>query len=253
MKNYHTHTYRCHHASGTDEDYVKKAIEAGFEVLGFSDHTPWHYKSRFRPYMRMEDYELEEYVNSISYLKEKYKDKIEILVGLEVEYFPEYMDWLKEQLKRYPIDYIILGNHYELSDENGIYFGTRINKEKLSRYVDLCIEGLETGLFSYLAHPDLAGYPYNDEYYKKEMERLCLRAKELDIPLEYNLLGLSENRHYPRHEFFKIVSKIGNKVILGYDAHTPFSLKNKENYMRAKEYLNKMDIEVIDSIKLLKD
>ena len=75
MKNYHTHTYRCHHACGQDEDYVKKAIEAGFSVLGFSDHTPWHYHSQFKPYMRMDDDQLEEYVNSILYLKNKYKDK----------------------------------------------------------------------------------------------------------------------------------------------------------------------------------
>lgn len=253
MKNYHTHTYRCHHASGQDEDYVKKAIEAGFSVLGFSDHTPWHYNSRFKPYMRMEDYQLEEYVNSILYLRNKYKDKIKILIGLEVEYFPGYIDWLKVQLKKYPIDYIILGNHYELSDEYGIYFGSRMNKDKLTRYVDLCIEGLETGLFSYLAHPDLVGYPYNDEYYYNEMERLCLKAKQLDIPLEYNLLGLAENRHYPRDAFFKIVSKVGNKVILGYDAHNPYSLMNKDSYISALKYLEKLKIEVIDEIKLLED
>lgn len=253
MKNYHTHTYRCHHACGQDEDYVKKAIEAGFSVLGFSDHTPWHYHSQFKPYMRMEDDHLEEYVNSILYLKNKYKDKIKILIGLEVEYFEGYMEWLKEQLENYPIDYIILGHHYDSSDEYGIYYGSRANKEILTRYIDQCIKGMETGLFSYLAHPDLIGYPYADDYYKKEMKRLCLKAKELDIPLEYNLLGYSENRHYPRKEFFHIVSEIGNKVILGYDAHTPYSLMNKDVYAYCKDYLNKLNIEVIDDIKLLRD
>ena len=181
MKNYHTHTYRCHHACGQDEDYVKKAIEAGFSVLGFSDHTPWHYHSQFKPYMRMDDDQLEEYVNSILYLKNKYKDKIKILIGLEVEYFEGYMEWLKEQLENYPIDYIILGHHYDSSDEYGIYYGSRANKEILTRYIDQCIKGMETGLFSYLAHPDLIGYPYADDYYKKEMKRLCLKAKELDM------------------------------------------------------------------------
>ncbi len=251
MNNYHTHTYRCNHASGNDEDYIKYAIKAGFKTLGFSDHTPWHYKSGYISHMRMRDYQLEEYVGSLSILKDKYKDKIKILIGLEVEYFPEYMDDLLEMVRKYHIDYLILGNHFELSDEYGIYFGYSVTKEKLTRYVDLCIEGLQTGYFSYLAHPDLVNYRYKDEYYRKEMERLCLKAKELDIPLEYNLLGYNENRHYPSKQFFDIVSKVGNKVIIGYDAHIPYQLSYTDSYNSALKFLKDLNIEVVDCIKLL--
>ena len=38
--NYHMHTYRCMHASGTDEEYVLSAIKNGYEEIGFSDHSP---------------------------------------------------------------------------------------------------------------------------------------------------------------------------------------------------------------------
>ncbi|HAH75526.1 MAG TPA: histidinol phosphate phosphatase HisJ family protein, partial [Kandleria vitulina] len=55
MKNYHTHTYRCKHAIGKEEDYIKNAIKAGYTELGFSDHAPWHYESSFHPTMRMEE------------------------------------------------------------------------------------------------------------------------------------------------------------------------------------------------------
>ena len=34
------HTYRCMHASGTDEEYVLSAIKNGYEEIGFSDHSP---------------------------------------------------------------------------------------------------------------------------------------------------------------------------------------------------------------------
>ncbi|MCF0230516.1 MAG: PHP domain-containing protein, partial [Parasporobacterium sp.] len=37
---YHIHTFRCNHAVGDDEDYVKAAIKAGYKVMGFSDHAP---------------------------------------------------------------------------------------------------------------------------------------------------------------------------------------------------------------------
>ena len=38
--NYHTHTHRCSHASGTEEEYVKRAVENGIKYMGFSDHVP---------------------------------------------------------------------------------------------------------------------------------------------------------------------------------------------------------------------
>ena len=38
LYNYHTHTYRCGHASGKEEDYVLAAIKLGIKRLGFSDH-----------------------------------------------------------------------------------------------------------------------------------------------------------------------------------------------------------------------
>lgn len=51
--NYHTHTARCMHAVGDDEDYVRSAIKGGFQELGFSDHSPWKYHTDFVSDIRM--------------------------------------------------------------------------------------------------------------------------------------------------------------------------------------------------------
>ena len=59
-KNYHTHTARCMHAVGTDEEFILAAIEAGYTVIGFSDHSPWHYNSDFVSHMRMHESEFDE-------------------------------------------------------------------------------------------------------------------------------------------------------------------------------------------------
>ena len=45
--NYHTHTTRCHHATGSDEEFVLSAIKGGYQELGFSDHTPWKYNTNY--------------------------------------------------------------------------------------------------------------------------------------------------------------------------------------------------------------
>ena len=69
--NYHTHTTRCMHAVGSDEEYVLSAIKGGFQILGFSDHTPWKYRTSYVADMRMLPEELPEYIESLQYLREK--------------------------------------------------------------------------------------------------------------------------------------------------------------------------------------
>ena len=90
--NWHTHTSRCGHATGTDEEYVLAAIQAGIKKLGFSDHAP--YPNAYIQGIRMSYEQYDEYVSSIKQLKEKYKNEIEIYVGLEVEYYEEHIESL---------------------------------------------------------------------------------------------------------------------------------------------------------------
>ena len=72
--NYHTHTKRCGHAVGEDEEYVLQAIKLGIKKLGFSDHVilPEGFE---QPGIRGSSTQLEDYLNSVKYLKEKYKDQ----------------------------------------------------------------------------------------------------------------------------------------------------------------------------------
>jgi histidinol-phosphatase (PHP family) len=77
--NYHTHTYRCNHAKGLDEEYVLAAIKNGYDELGFADHSPWAYDSDFVSRIRMPMSAFKEYCDSVKALKEKYKDQINIL------------------------------------------------------------------------------------------------------------------------------------------------------------------------------
>ena len=164
--NYHTHTTRCHHATGSDEDYVKSAIKGGLHTLGFSDHTPWHYRTDYVAHMRMLPADLPDYVESLRDLRGKYKDQIDIKIGLECEYFPNYLPWLKEQVAEYGLDYLIFGNHFYHTDETFPYFGSHTDsRDMLDLYEESAIEGMETGLFCCLAHPDLfmRSYPRFDQ------------------------------------------------------------------------------------------
>ena len=72
--NYHTHTTRCGHAVGTEREYVEAAIAAGFTTLGFADHVPYPYmKDDYYSNYRMKPEQTDDYVSTISALKEEYK------------------------------------------------------------------------------------------------------------------------------------------------------------------------------------
>ena len=61
LTNYHTHTTRCGHAEGTEEEYILTALRCGYKVLGFSDHTPWAYATPgFVSHIRMLPAQLDE-------------------------------------------------------------------------------------------------------------------------------------------------------------------------------------------------
>ena len=79
--NYHTHTKRCMHAEGTEADYVKAALNAGLDVLGFSDHGPFP-DNRFDSRMPYAD--LDEYLACMVALRPPVP--FPILKGLELEY-----------------------------------------------------------------------------------------------------------------------------------------------------------------------
>ena len=258
--NYHTHTIRCQHASGSDEAYVISAIKSGFDILGLSDHTPWRYDSDFVANMRMREVELEGYVSSLRELRQRYSGIIDIKIGLECEYFPKYIDWLLENVEKYKIDYLIFGNHYYPSDEVSSYFGHgKKDAARLEEYVRSTCEGMESGLFAYLAHPDLflRGYGEFDQAAEEACHAICKKAKELDFILEYNLAGLRYSRSsnevgYPHPKFWEIASKYKCKAIVGVDAHNNAHLEMDDDYEEAIIYLKLHGLEVVNEIPMRK-
>ncbi len=227
LANYHTHTERCHHAWGSDREYVEKAIQNGMKVLGFSDHCPWVYPDDFESNIRMKASQIDDYFNSLTSLRDEYKNDITIYIGFESEYIPELMEEQEKLFSGYPIDYMILGEHF-MKREPSQYLGQIFSDETLlEQYVNICIEGMETGKYQYLAHPDLMGFAGSREIYDRHYTRLCQYLKEHDIPVEINLLGVVENRHYTSPHFLKLAGDMGCKAIIGCDAHTPDRLNNR--------------------------
>ena len=243
--NYHTHTVRCMHAEGTEREYIESAIKAGFKTLGFSDHTPQPFKDGFVSNIRMTMDQLDGYVATLKALKNEYADRIDILIGLEVEYYPKYFDELIKEIKDRDMDYIILGQHFVPEEEDGFYAGSKTSDEdRLKAYVESVVGALDTGEFMYLAHPDLIHYAGDRDIYLKHMSRICEYARENDIPLEINGLGMLTNRWYPVEDFFKLASSMGCRFVYGCDAHKPEQVCQPDSMYGCIDFLRECNIEL---------
>lgn len=232
--NFHTHVQRCKHAEGSEEDYIKEALRKGFSQLGFSDHGPYP-DNEFGGRMSFE--ELEDYLETVERLKIKYREKLVIWKGLEIEYLPEYRDYYEKLLTKWNVDYLLLGAHFFVDTA-----GKRANTYEISSstreyiaYAETVAEGMRTGLFKAVAHPDL--YMLNHFAWNED----CRRAADLiidtavatDTILEYNANGFrwkqedypEGRRHpYPYNKFWHMVSGAPLRVMVGSDCHAPFLL-----------------------------
>lgn len=227
--NYHTHTKRCHHACGEDREYVEAAIAAGFQVLGFSDHTPYPTNPDFVSGMRIALDEADDYFSSISSLRKEYEKDIKIYIGVEAEYFPEHFHKLLEFMQDYPLDYMILGEHFVPDEEHGNYMGAPFSdKELLKMYRDNVIAAIKTGKFAYVAHPDLPNYIGDDREtaLSECMDRICAAAKEENVPLEINMLGHTRGAVYPSDRLLAAAARHHNDMIIGMDVHNPKHFDN---------------------------
>ncbi len=245
--NYHTHTHRCNHAVGTDREYVEKAIEAGIKILGFSDHAPYCFKGGYYSNFRMLVGETGEYVSSIRRLKEEYKDDIKIFIGYELEYYPDFFFDTCRMIEGYGYDFLIQAQHFCGNEEGEISSGTPTDDEKrLKRYVSQTIEGMNTGKYFYLAHPDLIRYTGSEEIYDRHMRKICRTAKKLDMPLEINVLGVHDGRFYPHERFWRIAAEEKCSAIIGIDAHSPEHFGRIDDCGRAEELAARVGIELVE-------
>lgn len=254
--NYHTHTTRCQHAEGTDEAYVQSAIRQGFTQIGFSDHAPWPAYPYENHRIRMSLDEFPDYVQSIRRLERQYSARISVLVGLESEYYPERMDFMKKLLDETPLDYLVFGNHFNHHEANGRYFGHYADTANvLKDYEKTSVEGLKTGLFSVFAHPDLFVRSLEswDSAAIETSERILLAAKEAKVPVEYNLGGIRANfksMSNPYLPFWELAAKIGNEVVVGIDAHSPSDFDDMKNFDEAYALLRRIGITPLEQLPL---
>lgn len=242
---YHTHHKRCGHARGNIRDYIEAAIQKGINYIGISDHSPYFASEEDHPYphITMRKSEFPEYVSEVLSLKEEYKGKINVMLGVEADFFPDHIDVYRKQLEKYPMDYIIGSVHFVngTSIFNKQQWDGLCTKEKIAKkeaYYHLIEQSAKSGLFQILGHIDaMKGfYPDFTSIQTAALEHTLKVISEYDVAIEINTSGKTKDcgGWYPADEILEMALHYDVKVTFGSDAHDPERVGDDFNFVRQR-------------------
>ncbi len=243
LSNYHSH-FKLDDGCGELEEYADRAIERGLSVIGISPHAPLCYRNDWS----LPEPALGEYLSLIRDLKDRYKDKIEICTGLEIDYIPGSMGPADKKYADIGLEYRIGSVHSihdpdtgeDLSVDGPVEimeqlleqtFGGSI-KPLVKKYFELEIGMLEAGGFDILGHCDLVKkrnvgnrfFDQNEDWYRREALTMLEAAASKDIVIEVNTGGLSRKATtevYPSEWMLERCLELKIPLTLSSDAHNP--------------------------------
>ena len=219
----HNHTVMCNHAEGSIDEYIIKAINSGTKIFGFSEHAPMNFDEKYRISFE----QMNEYENLILQAKEKYRDKIEILLGYEVDYLEGYID---ERVLNADVDYLIGSVHFidKWGFDNPEFIGKYENEdidEIWQRYFDAIEQMAKSGLFDIVGHIDLIKiFKFMPNKNILDIAKKALLAiKEADMVLEINMAGYRKpvKEAYPTLEILQEAYNLEIPITFSSDAHSP--------------------------------
>jgi len=234
-RNFHTHTYLCKHGSGHVRDFCQAALEQGVDVLAFTDHTPYD-DGRWNS-VRMDMNQLPIYLAELEEARGEFP-QLRIIKGMECEFVQENIGFIQDELKgRHGFQCIAGAIHsflYKGEWVNCFQTAGGMDSPMLHAYTDFTIAAIQSGLFTFLAHPDLFGVRYSgwDDDIRACSHAIVQAAIQMDIPLEINANGFRKPKRqdgdewrpqYPWHRFWEVAAEYGTnlKVLVGSDAHNP--------------------------------
>ena len=249
LMDYHSHNRLCGHATGEIEDYVKVAIEKNLKEIGISDHFPLgailgdlQFKEIIKG-VSMEVKEFPNYIKDIKYLKEKYKDKVKVLISTEINFATpgRALTHQKKILEPFMDDYdYLLGAIHDIKwhESPVIILDPREGSEALKKYgfekinleyINKLIKLVDTNFFDVIAHfdnnrilfrPDKPNY--SQSIWQKLLDLLD-NIKNKGMAIEINTSGTLKGigSQFPDDKIVKEIIQRDIPLMLGSDAHKP--------------------------------
>ena len=234
LADYHTHTVYSH-GKGTIEDNIKEAISKGIKTIGISDHG---YKHMTYGIKQKDIYTMRKEIDE---LKLKYKN-INILLGIECNILDDNGNIDVDDKILDVVDYIMAGYHFgskptsikgALNHCDNYVFKSKKSKEYNTRAI---INAMKKNNIFIITHPGDKG--------DVDIKEIAKVAKETDTRLEIN-----SSHGFLNTKQLEEIKSIGNKFIIGSDAHTPKRIGNFELAMKIIREAN-LDLSLVENIKM---
>lgn len=236
----------CHmHSSFSDgsqsvEEVVCAAVDKGLSAIAITDHMPLPFPTRYA----MDRAQLSAYRDEIERIRTKYKDRITILKGLEIEYIPSHRQWIRD-IAQMDWDLLLVSIHGIVTEEGHFMVNGRLDEFQktlsrvfnhdiqafCTRYFQLIREAVSTGWFDAAAHLDVIKKHNQDNCFFDEqapwyraliLETLDTMA-DAGVNMEINTNGINHpaGAPYPSEWIITEALNRGIPLILGSDAHHP--------------------------------
>ncbi len=254
--NFHTHSHYCD-GDNTLEEIVLSAIDKGLAALGFSGHGYTDYDLRYCTK------NTEGYIAEVKKLKEKYKGKIEIYLGIEEDAFcpadRDKFDYIIGSCHYFNID----GKYYPI-DSSPEYFKEclkafhgdtlRLAESYYSKFCDYILKRKPNiiGHFDLITKFDEMDKSLflEDKGYNAIAEKYLKEALKTDCIFEVNTGAISRGYRtapYPATNLLHIIKKEGGRVILSSDSHSKDTLIF--GFSEAKKLLKDIGFEFIYTLR----
>jgi histidinol-phosphatase (PHP family) len=256
LYNFHSHSQHC---DGKEqmEDYVKSAIRKKFKAFGFSAHSPLPFPNEWS----LTPESFKQYVTDARYLIEKYKNKIDLYLGLEIDYIPGHSEDFAGFMKNTPLDYNIGSIHLVRHKENNkiwfidgplegyingvneIYNGDY--REAVVAFYKQSIQMIQTQKPDIIGHIDKVKmhnkqrwFSTFEKWYVDLIDQTLEAAARQGCIIELNTRGLYTGKtsdYFPSTEILQKCLDMGISMMVNSDAHHPDQIDN--HFMEAHKLL----------------
>ncbi len=262
ISNYHTHSNYCD-GKASPREMVDFAVAHGFKYLGFSGHAPMPYENTFA----IPSDRYLEYCQTVRALQQEYADRIEIRLGLEIDYVPglqaDFAPFIAqggldytigsvhlvanpdeiEALRSHPEEapqhlWMIDGSRYEVYDD-GLqrHFGGDIRRAVKTFFYqnNAMIESQRPTIVGHfdkvVMHNRGRYFQYDEPWFRDLLYETVELIRETGCICEINTRGIYKGRHndyYPGRSTIQHMNQQGIPVIISTDAHAPEDLIKTE-------------------------
>ncbi len=213
---------------------VEAALARGLTGIAITDHVPFYWlpPERHDSTLAMAAAELPGYVESVLALKERYRGRIEVLLGIEADYVAGHEEALARLLAAYPFDVVLGSVHLVdgwLVDAPEAVPRFARGQEEVdriwARYAELLIAAAGSGLFDVLTHLDLPkkyGFLPSRPFAGRRADVVAaVAASGCAVELSSGGRRKPVAEDYPAAELVRELAARGVPFVLASDAHAP--------------------------------